>query len=339
MSVSKRGYVLLFSLALTVQITWAQSDLDKLLQNSVDDGKVLMKGYLDPFMKSLSLGLNQGWYNTAKTHKPFGFDLTVTVNAMIIPSSALQYDISKLNLKEVELDPDSPDAPYAPTFFGSEQEPTYRLQSDPNTTYNGPGGIDIKETFGNKWLPVPMATLGIGLPKDIDLKIRFTPALDIGDGKFKLFGIGVMHNVKQYIPGLKLMPFDLSAFVGYTRMTIDYKYDGVDPAGENQRGEFAMSATTIQGLISKKFSVLTVYGGAGYNIAKSNIAVKGTYDFNGDTDYDDAGERDPVDLKFAASGPRVTAGFRLKFAVFTLHGEYTLQKYSSFTGGFGINVR
>ncbi|MBK7650901.1 MAG: hypothetical protein IPJ20_09335 [Flammeovirgaceae bacterium] len=48
---------------------------------------------------------------------------------------------------------------------------------------------------------------------------------------------------------------------------------------------------------------------------------------------------DPVNLDFSTSGPRITGGLRLKFAVFTLHGDYTLAKYNSLSAGFGIYVR
>jgi hypothetical protein len=184
-----------------------------------------------------------------------------------------------------------------------------------------------------------MVQLGFGLPKGFDLKLRFFPSTKIGDnGTVQLFGIGVMHDVKQYIPGIKLAPFDLSAFVGYTHLKLDY---GLDTAHPDQHGVYEVNATTIQGLISKKFSVLTVYGGLGYNIAKSSIALNGKYDINGDGVYGDKslGEVDPLNSKFAASGPRMTAGFRLKLAVLTLHADYTLQKYNALTVGIGISVR
>ena len=161
--------------------------------------------------------------------------------------------------------------------------------------------------------------------------------MDLGDDtSFKIFGIGVMHDIKQWIPGIKLLPFDLSGFVGYTKLKLESQYD--PETNPENIGLFEMNATTIQGLISKKFSVLTLYGGVGYNIAKSSVALKGSYDIN-DNGQSDKGEVDPLDLKFAASGFRTTAGLRLKLAVFTFHADYTLQKYKCLTVGFGISVR
>ena len=66
--------------------------------------------------------------------------------------------------------------------------------------------------------------------------------------------------------------------------------------------------------------------------------MKGPYDINEDG-VAGTNEVDPLDLKFAASGFRSTAGFRLKLAVLTLHADYTLQKYKCLTVGLGISVR
>lgn len=331
--------LLYFLLICSASSVFAQEDLDVLLQESIVDGRKLVKGYVDPFMKSMSLGLNQGWYNTAKPHKLLGIDITVTAAAMMVPDDELFYNVDNLNLESVELDPSSPDAPRAPTIIGPDRAPVYRLQDNPSTTYEGPEGLDLEGNIGKNWVPVPMVTLGIGLPKETDLKIRYTPNIEFdgSNGSVQLLGFGVMHNIKQYLPGLKLLPFDLSAFVGYTHFKINYKFDD-DVQGENQRGEFAMNATTIQGVISRKFSVITLYGGVGYNVAKSNLSMLGWYDVN-ENDVEDENERNPIDEKFAASGPRITAGFRLKLAILTIHADYTLQKYSSLTAGIGLSVR
>lgn len=333
-----------FSIFLSVQ-AFAQEDLDKFLQESANDAEKLVGAYMSPFMKSVSSGLNQGWYNTAKPHKIAGFDITVTGNLMTIPNDEMFYNVVKLNLEEIEMDPTSPDyesptVQNAPTIFGPERAPIFRLQSDPlSGTFEGPAGIDLKGNLGKNIVPVPMVHLGFGLPKGTDIKFRFIPNMGIGtDATFGLWGVGVMHDIKQWIPGMKSLPFDLSAFAGYTRLKLEGTFPD-DPYRQDARGLMHMNATTVQGVISKKISVLTVYGGAGYNLAKSKLALLGSYDINQDGDFSDTREKDPLDIDFAASGPRVTAGFRLKLAVITLHADYTLQKYKSLSIGLGINVR
>ena len=335
-----RLVLLLFFMMPIVQSVHAQDDLEQFMNESMDDGRKLISAYISPFMNSLSLGLNQGWYNTAQPHKIAGVDLTLTASAMTIPRSDLFFDATKLDLQVVELDNASPDYPYASTVLGPDRQPTFRYTDDQtgfSETWVGPGGIDLEGQVGRNMVPVPMANLGIGLPKGTDLKLRFTPTIDLGDdSSLKIIGFGVMHDVKQWIPGIKLLPLDISAFVGYTKLKLESYFDRQN--NPDQRGLFEVNATTVQGLISKKFSVLTLYGGLGYNIAKSNLAMKGTYDINDDGQAS-PNEIDPLDLNFSASGFRSTAGFRLKLAVLTIHADYTLQKYKCLTVGLGISVR
>jgi len=340
-------FLFAFTAGTSVQLL-AQDDLNKLLNESVDDGEKLIGAYVEPLMKGLSSGLNQGWYNTAKPHKIAGFDLTITVNAMKVPDNQLFFDPSKLGLEKIELNPNkalSPDAPLVPTIIGPDRAATFRLKGDNSgqSNFEGPEGLNFKKNIGANVIPLPMVHLGFGLPKGTDIKFRYMPTIDLGDNSnVGMFGIGIMHDIKQWIPGIKNMPFDLSGFVGYTKFKLNASFD--DPNVQNGRGKFEMNGTTIQALISKKISVLTVYGGLGYNIAKSNLAMLGKYTIDDDPNQD--GNKndavvvtDPVNLNFAASGPRATAGFRLKLAIFTLHADYTLQKYSCLTFGFGFCVR
>lgn len=326
-------------LLLLTQAAQSQDNIESIMKESISDSEKLIHEYIAPFMKATSLGLNQGWYNTAKPHKLLGVDLTLTGAFMRIPDSQTRFRPSDLGLQVVELDASSAGSPYAPTLAGDGSEPLFRVIGT-NRTFQGPGGLDLKDRIGMNGAPVPIVHLGIGLPKGTDLKVRFVPSLSLGgNGNFEMWGVGVMHDVKQYIPGLKLLPFDLAAFAGFTKMSVSYELEQDEIQGENQHAAMNMTATTIQALISKKLSVLTVYAGAGFNIAKSDLGVKGSYDLNSDGNYDDPNEIDPLTFDYNASGFRATAGFRLKLAVLTLHADYTVQEYSAISAGIGISVR
>jgi hypothetical protein len=317
----------------------AQDNIENILNENISDSKKIIGEYVAPFMKSVTVGLNQGWYNTAATHKTLGVDLTITTGLMIIPDKETVFNVNDLGLQSLSLDRSSEGYPFAPTAFGNDDEPVFR-HNETGRTFKGAPGMDLKAKVGKNMMPVPMAHIGIGLPKGTDLKVRFIPSIDLnGDGEFKMWGVGVMHDVKQHIPGIKLLPFDLSAFIGYTKFNMEYRAAEGEVDGENQRQEFNMSATTVQAIVSKKLSVFTFYGGLGYNMATSNLGVKGTYDLNNDGDYADSYEVNPLDFRYSASGPRATAGLRIKLSVITLHADYTFQKYKALTAGIGICVR
>jgi hypothetical protein len=312
-------------------------NIEDLIKGSKADANYLFTGYTKPLLNAFGAGLNQGWYNTAKSHKKFGVDLTISVAAVGIPSSDKFFTVDNTKLSSIELINDHngnsvTSSGKVPTMIGPDPSGSLYRYKESSEEFDGIGGkFDIGDLPMGR-MPVPVFNLGFGLPKGTDLKIRFIPSVGTDDVKLSMFGVGVMHDIKQYIPGIKLLPFDLSGFVGYTNfktvITVEPIY--------NQKVDFKANAVTVQALISKKISVLTFYGGIGYNTAKVNVLAKGNYDLDGD-DVPDI--KDPVTVSVSQNGPRATAGMRLKLAVFTLHGDYTFQKYSTFTAGFGISVR
>jgi hypothetical protein len=154
--------------------------------------------------------------------------------------------------------------------------------------------------------------------------------LDLGEtGSLGLWGVGIKHNIKQHIPGLKVLPFSMSIFAGYTKFNSKIDLE----QSQNQVANFDVKSTTIQLLVSKKLAVLTVYGGFGYDITNGSLNLTGSYNTGTGT------VQDPVDFSTKHNSARFTGGLRLKLGPITLHGDYTLAKYSAITAGFGISVR
>eukprot|EP01136_Pigoraptor_vietnamica_P034432 Opistho-1_new@98402 len=263
-------------------------DIEDLINGSKEDANYLVTGYTAPFLKAIGAGFNQGWYNTAKPHKTLGFDLTISVADIFIPESDRYFtvDNSKLNLIYLATDHrgvainENTGRGKVPTLFGSEStQSSYDFRAPaPSTPFDGVGGFDVTQLPMSR-MPAPIFNLSIGLPKSIELKLRFATSGSLSDEiDFSLWGIGLLHDIKQYIPAVKNLPIDISGFVGYTRMDISAELD--EPS---HKGQFLVNATTIQGLVSKRISVLTLYGGLGYNFSKSSLKVLGNYDLDNDT--------------------------------------------------------
>jgi len=321
-----------------IQSTQAQlSSIDKLLQAGKDDANTLMGPYLAPFLRGFGYGLANSWYNTGATHETLGFDLTITGTAAYIPSGDLYYNVLDLNLKEIDVV--NPRDGLVPTVFGEDLiTPQYSFKTAPTLTFDGPTGLNIKGTIGGNYVPSPMVQLGIGLPKGITLKGRYMPNVDAGDFKARFWGVGIQHDIKQYMGPVDKIPFDLSILVGYTRFSSDLKLSGFinDGGANNQHGQIKANAWTYQVIISKKLSVVTFYGAIGGNTIRSNVQILGTYIL---TSPSIVTLEDPVDQLYKDGGIRGTLGMRLKLGPITLHGDYTFQKYNALTAGIGVSVR
>jgi hypothetical protein len=326
---------------------FGQSDITNFLQAGEQDASKLMSAYLDPVVVGLSYGLNGGWYHTAKAHKTLGFDLDITFNAVLVPESNSTFRPADLNLSVTTLI--NPQDGIVPTLVGPDKSSQYEvdLSTDQGTQtiqFNGPPGLDFEKWIKLNAVPAPMVQLGVGVYKNTDLKIRFIPEQKVGDAHIRMMGLGVMHDIKQHIPGIRLVPFDLSVLVGYTRIDGDVGMESIfsKPSGDTERQEmvYEMNAWTFQAIISKKLGIVTFYGGAGYNTINSSSEVFGSYIiFEGNDPSSDVVLTDPVSLSFKNQSFRFTAGVRFKFGPFYLHGDYSFQEYNTAAVGLGFSFR
>ena len=333
----------------------SEGDLDfsEFLKAGSEDANTILGNYISPFAKGFGYGMTGGWYNTAKTHKSLGFDLTATVSLAKAPTKDLFYTFLQSDYNNLSVVGGG--SPELPTIFGgstneqlqaSYSETVQGQSVDVTQTFDAPGGIDVSDLGG--YVPVPMLQLGLGIVKNTDLKFRYIPTQKSkSDGyEIGLFGLGIMHDFKQWIPGLKQVPIDLSIFVGYTQLSTDFDLSDSGLGGANQAASYDVKALTYQVLVSKKLSVITFYGGLGFNSVSSTMDITGTYEIptevNGPTGTVVGPPlvlTNPVDQSFDSSGPRGTLGMRLKLAIVTIHADYTIQQYNTLSLGFGFSVR
>ena len=329
-----------------------EDDLAKFLKAGEQDASKLIEAYAEPIIKTLSYGMTGGWFNTAKPHKSLGFDFGVTINLAFVPTADNYFDPNKLGLSSNFTgftNSTKVNSTQAPTIMGPADNTTYTFSGDlngdgtnENVTISGPDGLNMKKEIGFAAVPIPMAQLGIGVIKNTDLKIRFVPKQNFGSSSIKMFGVGVMHDVKQHIKGIKLLPFDLSALVAYNSISGTSDLSNTDntdqrPDSPDGKLDYKFNSWVLQALISKKISVLTGYAGIGYSIVNTKVDIKGEYTI--DANPIGFTLTDPVAIDFKNNTLRFTVGMRLKLGPVYFNGDYTLQKYNTLSLGFGFAVR
>lgn len=327
------------------QIIDAGLSFDELIKGGGEDMSTYMGYYVEPFVNAFGTGMANGWYNTAAPHETLGFDLTVYGSLVSVPDEQLFFTFLESDYNSLRLFGGG--TADLPTMLGGETteqlETSYTDDQTGLTATSAPFAAPngFGEDLPTSSVPVPMIQLGIGVPKNTELIVRYAPVISNDDLDLSFFGIGLKHDVKQWIPGIRTLPIDLSVLVGYTNLDMKVLLNNSDviQGSDNREGVFDVTALTFQALVSKKVSVLTVYGGLGYNSVKSNFAMKGEYTIPTDVAGVTFGVTDPVNLDYTLSGVRATAGLRVKLAVFTLHADYTIQEYNTLTFGLGISVR
>lgn len=347
------------------------------LLKTVNDAEKLMNAYMNPALKAVGTGLNGGWFNTAKPHGLGGFDLTVCGQMMFIPTSAQTFDAGKLPLQSMRF-VNAGEGTQTPTFLGKDQDgPEVGVYGRvPGATQDSLlASFRLPSGTGFNVFPMATAQLTVGVGFGTEVSIRFFPTTKIDPVEAGVFGFGVKHDFKQWIPVVKDMPFDMSGQFGYTsaKVTVNMDEQKGDPSSEytynpdpnkkydNEKIELATSAWTANIIVSKKLAFFTPYLGLGYQRSNTTLSVKGDYpvtsvnpDFDqtkmsGTPGYNPNDPNshpkmvvtytDPIKVTASTGSPRMTVGFRLKLAVVTIHADYTLAEYNMASAGIGINLQ
>ena len=353
------------------------SQLGPFMAGSADDAEKIFGAYISPYANGIGAGLSSGWYNTAKPHSTLGFDLTLTLNVAIIPTADKTFNPQSLGLggndivSRVDFSGTS-----SPTAAGKKSAgPEAVYYTEVNGTEYELARFNLPKGSGFGYTLNPMIQAGLGIYKETEIMVRYSPELSLGDGgKVGLWGVGLKHGLKQWIPFLKRIPiFEMSIMGGYTKLystsDINFQpsfYEGnsniyvvptVNPDFySDQEMNLDISNLTANLLISVDLPVICFYGGLGISSTNTNLQLNGNFPFPvldpleqyGTPMYvDDSPNstiKNPIDITIKNSDgsvtkPRYNVGFRLKMAVITIHFDYTYANYSIATAGLGVSLR
>jgi hypothetical protein len=323
-------------------------DIEQFLLAGTEDASKLTENYVRPVSKGFMYGLNSGWYSSARVHKKFGFDITFVANLAKVPTKDEVFEFVASDYNNITLQSGASSAQMQ-TLMGGDNQETLLAKIETDNGDSDLAEFSIPDGIGND-LPmnaVPSATLqiGVGIPViDADLKFRFLPKVGTSDLEVGMFGLGIQKSLTKMLK-LKKTPVDVSALFAYTRLTSEYDIQGDSGfEGSGQMMDFVTNAYTVQAIASVNLKLIEFYAALGYNTAKMDVDIKGTYeleytDSNSGTTGDAGTLIDPVSVNFKANGFRTTIGTRLNLGFFKIFGDYTLQEYNTISGGIAFSFR
>lgn len=321
---------------------------------AADDAALLTKNYLNPAVKGLMYSMNGGWYTTAKVHKKFGFDITISANVSLVPSNAEFFNFIPSDYNFLSLPNGETTIPTVMSESTFETEVDVRIPNGDGTfkvgSFTMPGGIGADLPLNA--VLTPMVQFGFGLPTKTDLKIRYVPNMSFGDDFASgLIGIGLQHDITQYLGPIKKLPLSISILAAFTSLNATYTLDNEDftdnVSVNNGEADFRLNTYTIQAIGSLDFKIITFYGSLGYNGGKTTANMKGHYTLTYDLEDSNGNVigtvnesiSDPLNLGFDINGMRATLGTRLNLGFFKIFADYSFQEFNTVSAGIALSFR
>jgi hypothetical protein len=254
-----------------------------------------------------------------------------------VPTNAESFAFNNADFTNIELDDASISSAQIPTLFGSQKLADRPLLKFTDSNGNSVStsalpGAGIKEGVGYNAMPSAMVQAGIGIFKKTDLIFRFIPKQSDKDYEFSTFGFGLKHDLKQWIPFVKRLPFDVSALIGWNNVKSKFFLDSSN--NPSQAIEMNTKTFIFQVLASKKLSIFTLYGGLGTTSYNTDVNLLGSYTTSQNVTY-----TNPVNLSYDGSSFRANAGLSIKLFFINIAAEYALQEYNVFSVRAGFSIR
>ena len=325
-------------------------------------GSAAAKGYISPILSGWGNDLNTGIYYSADLHDVLGFDVGVRAGMSKITDADKTYSLdlpASVKLTSVPGLPSGiiPTGGYivltkgvnyqslpviAPTAVGNKDNVNVQTTGGRANVYsaNGtligqtplgavptgqtiftlPGGFDL----GSLGVPLPMPQFDLGLPFGLEFMLRYVPTISAGNtGKFNYMGFGLRYSIDQWIP---LCPVNIA--VHFMTQKMNFK-------STSDADIFSANATAYGLEVSKKFFILTIFGG--FQIEKSTLSLA-KYSYTGN-DPTLIGTSIPGFDVSGANTSRFTVGARILLLFINVHAEYSMATTPMLGAGVGITIR
>ncbi len=266
-------------------------------KGSISDGVKIIGAYLQPLEHSFNAISGSGFVNfqSDAQNKKISFRLGLQVVGAITPESEKTYDVISLNLSEFH--PVDPLLSIAQTFSGNSGKillgtnASYRVltttypfsATKPILTLNSPEGT------GTSVLNLAFITASIN-SNGSELSLRIMPPVKVPKTDAVVYSAGgsMQTEFTKLVKSLQSFPVGLTFLVGlqYTKLSLN---PGLEPDStrveislqsnngpyDNQNFNVISIAFPLEILVHKEINKFTLYTGAGINLAKSKVELKG----------------------------------------------------------------
>jgi len=339
----KRLFVTLFIL-LTINI---KAQFYEVFSAAQQDAEKLVTEFTNPLFKGVMYATNAGWYNSAKTLKPYKFELKINTSAAFVPKKyeTFFFDENSYNYLKLDYGPDE-----LPTIMGGDAT-SHLIVALPGSNseteiyeFDAPDGI--KDALPLNIIPAPSLQLSMGFLLNSEVQLRYIPNLEKDGGYINLLGVGLKHNISQYFSKDKKNNnkkdedkiFNLSVQVMYQNIG-----SGYDDSGDKGI-KLNINSFSYQAIASLDYKLLSFYSAVGYTNATTTLDVLGDYDYTytvKDSNGNVIGTNtititDPLSMDYNTNGMNATFGVKLNLMFLRFFADYTIQEFPVINAGIGV---
>lgn len=195
---------------LSAQLVKSQSTQDiQKLGDLVNDAVYFTRLFVTPATDAAVYQASNGWMNTPKKATLWDLNVGLHANVFFVPKSNRTFNVSNSDFKFFTIPAGDPSVALQTALGSDNQIPLTGNIGGQDVIIKSPEGINM-ETVKYAYLQA-----SLGLLHGTELIVKFSPKIKIAKFNYQVMGIGIKHNLDQYLPSMETNNLHLAAMASY----------------------------------------------------------------------------------------------------------------------------
>jgi len=212
-----RSFSLLFFLS--TSIAFAQFED---IEDIADDLVFLSAQYVDPAAEAAVYQSSGGWFTSAKKKELWDLEISIQGNILFIPNKNREFLIEESQLQNLIIQGPETTA-LSPTALGGDNTVVLEGHIDEDVFE-----FDSPEGLNESYVKHAQIQAGLGLWFGTTFIVRYSPKIKFDKTYYQILGVGLQHNVSQWIPFLNESGFDIAGLITYSNYTVSDNFSDIN---------------------------------------------------------------------------------------------------------------
>lgn len=246
------------------------------LNNFVSDALWYADQFITPATDAAVYQASSGWIATPQKAKLWQGNLSLHTNIFFVPKSSRSFAINNADFAFLEIENTS--SATLPTAIGNDDQ-VYVVGSFTDVP-NGDIRIKTPEGLDAETVIYPYVQASLGLWQGTEILAKYSYNVKLKKGHYQVYGLGIKHNLSQYVKSLENKNIYLSIFAGVSKEEIafDFLTSESEQFGSLGLNEIIGLVDTYQFQVnaSKKWKRFELMAGAITNVSDIAYEVGGS---------------------------------------------------------------
>jgi hypothetical protein len=247
------------------------------VEDVLNDLVIVSQQFVTPAADASVYQSTASWYCNASALELFEVDVSIHFNMLPIGGGRKDFNVRNSDFNNLTIR--GANQAVVPTALGGDTDVFYDFTID-GEPYEMQAFEGVKESA----ILHPYLQASVGLWKETELTLRYSPQIKVDQSNYTIFGGAVKHSISQYFRRSQTASIEVAALVSYATFDLNLGFDDFElQTTDSDTPPLAVfngltvdsQAWLFQGIVSRRFNSLELQAAIGYTNSQVDYLIQG----------------------------------------------------------------